>query len=249
MNRIQNPTTSAKETTAPSKFRVESGLFVSEPAHDYSHSLFGPKHYEGNYAYPLIVWLHAPGNDERQLVRIMPSISLRNYVAVAPRGVQTDDGSSARRQYGWPQTPQEIQEAEARVYHAIEIAKQKFHVDDDRIFLAGFGAGGTMSFRLAMNDPDRFAGVMSVCGAFPSGHTPFGRLDQARELPVYLAVGRDSTEYPPAEACENLRLFHAAGLSIVLRQYPCAQELTEQMLRDVDRWIIEQVTGGADRVG
>ena len=47
----------------------------------------------------------------------------------------------------------------------------------------------------------------------------------------------------------RLRLFHAAGLSIVLRQYPCGQELTEQMLRDVDRWIIEQITAGADRVG
>jgi phospholipase/carboxylesterase len=248
MNRIQNPTTSAKKAPAHLKFRVESGLFVTQPGHDCSHSLFGPKHYESKYAYPLIVWLHAADNDERQLVRVMPSVSLRNYVAVAPRGFDSGE-TTGRPQYGWPQTPQEIQEAEARVYQSIEIAKQKFHVDEDRIFLAGFGAGGTMSFRVAMNDPNRFAGVMSICGAFPSGHTPFGRLDQARQLPVYLAVGRDSTDYPPAEACENLRLFHAAGLSIVLRQYPCGQELTEQMLRDVDRWIIEQVTAGADRVG
>jgi len=247
MNRIQNPTKSAEKAPAHSKFRVESGLFVTQPSHDCSHTLFGPKHYESNYAYPLIVWLHAPKSDERQLLRVMPSVSLRNYVAVAPRGFDLDNEATGRRQYGWPQTPKEIQEAEARVYQSIEIAKQKFHVDEDRIFLAGFGSGGTMSFRVAMNDPGRFAGVMSICGGFPSGHTPFGRLDQARQLPVYLAVGRDSTDYPPAEACENLRLFHAAGLSIVLRQYPCGQELTEQMLRDVDRWIIEQITAGADR--
>ena len=65
-------------------------------------------------------------------------------------------------------------------------------------------------------------------------------------MPVFLAVGRDSLDYPPPEACENLRLFHSAGMSVVLRQYPCAQQLTEQMLRDVDRWIIEQVTTGSE---
>ena len=248
MNRIQNPATSAEKAPAASKFRVESGLFVTHPTRDCSHSLFGPKHYESGYAYPLIVWIHAPDSSEQQLVRIMPSISLRNYVAVAPRGFALDEKSGSQQQYGWPQTPEEIQEAEARVYQSIEIAKEKFHVAEDRVFLAGFGAGGTMAFRVAMNDPGRFAGVLSLCGAFPSGHTPFGRLTLARQLPVYLAVGRDSTDYPPAEACENLRLFHAAGLSIVLRQYPCGQELTEQMLRDVDRWVMEQITAGPDRV-
>src|ERR1700676_406196 len=50
------------------------------------YALFGPLHYEANYAYPLLVWLHGPGDSEGQLKRIMPQISLRNYVAVAPRG-------------------------------------------------------------------------------------------------------------------------------------------------------------------
>jgi phospholipase/carboxylesterase len=119
-------------------------------------------------------------------------------------------------------------------------------VAPSRVFLAGFDAGGTMAFRVAMNYPDRFAGVLSICGAFPSGHRPFGRLTQARRLPMFLAVGRDSREYPPFRACADLRLLHAAGMSITLRQYPCAQELTQQMLRDVDRWIMEQIAPPAD---
>ena len=41
-------------------------------------------------------------------------------------------------------------------------------------------------------------------------------------------------------------LFHAAGMSVTLRQYPCAQELSPQILRDVDRWIIEQITAPTD---
>lgn len=242
MNRIQHPTRSANEVPASSTFSIESGLFCSSASDDSSCALFGPKHYESNYAYPLIVWLHSPGCDERQLVRIMPAVSLRNYVAVAPRGFCPSGGSSDDERYGWHQAEDYVQEAEYRIFESIEAAKERFHVADERVFLAGFGPGGTMAFRVAMSYPSRFAGVLSICGAFPSGRTPFGRLDQARRLPVFLAVGRDSREYPPAEACENLRLFHAAGISIVLRQYPCAQQLTELMLRDLDRWIIEQIT-------
>ena len=44
-------------------------------------------HYAPGYAYPLIVWLHGSGSDERQLQRIMPLVSMQNYVAVAPRGI------------------------------------------------------------------------------------------------------------------------------------------------------------------
>ena len=67
-------------------FQIESALF-SPPAQDTTYALFAPLHYESGYAYPLIVWLHGRGNDERQLLRIMPQVSMRNYVAVAPRGL------------------------------------------------------------------------------------------------------------------------------------------------------------------
>ena len=50
----------------------------------YTYSLFAPLRYTPSYPYPLIVWLHGYGSDERQLVRVMPLVSMQNYVAVAP---------------------------------------------------------------------------------------------------------------------------------------------------------------------
>ena len=44
------------------------------------------------------------------------------------------------------------------------------------------------------------------------------------------------------DVCNDLRLLHTAGLSITLRLYPCGHELSPQMLADMDRWIIEQIT-------
>lgn len=227
-----------------SVFQVDSALFSSAPA-DFPHALFAPMHYSPGYAYPLIVWLHGCGSDERQLQRIMPLVSMRNHVAVAPRGTAISDvadGVVARERFGWEQTDESIQQAEQRVFDAIDLAGFRYNVAPHRVFLAGFDGGGTMALRIAMSHPTSFAGVLSLCGEFPTGHTPFGNLLAARQLPIFLATGRGSQEYPAARVCEDLRLLHTAGLSITLRQYPCGQELMPQMLADVNRWIIEQIT-------
>ena len=240
MHRIQQAIQPAKPKPPQPIFEVESALF-SPATEDSPRAMFTPLHYEADYAYPLLIWLHGAGMDESQLSRIMPVVSMRNYVAVAPRGLLTRDGEIA-----WPQTPEGICRSEQRVFDAVDAARERFHVAPDRVFLAGMDTGGTMAFRIAMNHPDRFAGVLSICGAFPSDHRPLCRLDGARHLPVFLAVGRDSPQFSPAQACENLKLFHSAGMSVSLRQYPCAHELTPYMLADLDRWVMEQVAPSGD---
>ncbi len=182
----QQSARSGKQESPPGTFSIESGL-MKRATKDASRALFTPLHYEANYAYPLFVWLHADGDDEAQLQRIMPLLSLRNYAAVAPRGFPREGGGA-----GWPQTPDHIQEAEHRVFDGIEAAASELHVSPDRTFLAGFGSGGTMALRAAMNHPGRFAGVLSICGGLPSDHQPFGQLNQARRLPVFLALVLES---------------------------------------------------------
>jgi phospholipase/carboxylesterase len=176
----------------------------------------------------------------------MPLVSMKNYVAVAPRGFWLPPADSAMEGFGWPQDPDHIHAAEQRVCESIAAARRKFHVAADRVFLAGFDSGGTMAFRIAMNQPDRFAGVISIGGPFPSGQTPFGQWTQARRLAVFLGVGRASQEYPPPQVCEDLRLFHAAGISITLLHYPCGHTLGEKMLGDMNRWIMDEVNGQHD---
>jgi phospholipase/carboxylesterase len=227
---------------AQSNFGVESGLFSVCPR-DTVHAIFAPLKYEPRYSYPLIVWLHGPANDERQLLRIMPLISMRNYVAVAPRGpLLVAAEAHVPESYGWRQSEEIVQRAEQRIFDCIEAAGQKYHFAPNRIFIAGFDCGGTMAFRVAMNHPERFAGVLSLGGPFPTERTPLANLPEARQLPVFLAGGRRSPLYGEAEVCNDLRLLHTAGLSITLRLYPCGHELSPQMLADVDRWIIAQIT-------
>lgn len=203
------------------------------------HATFAPLHYEPGYAYPLVVWLHGAGGDERQVRRVISKVSLRNYVAIAPRGTcampADDDG------YSWQQTAEAIERAESRVFDCVEVACRRFNIHSDRVFLAGLGSGGTMALRTAWNHPGRFAGVASFGGSMPSDDRPLRNVNALRRLPCFVATGRQSGDYPETAVCRDLRLMHAAGCTVALRQYPCGDDLTTTMLADLDRWMMALV--------
>jgi phospholipase/carboxylesterase len=242
MNRIQSlpaivPTPSVH---GPDAVNVGAAQY-SPPRQDAHFAFFAPLHYEPNYAYPLFVWLHGPADSESQLKRIMPLVSMRNYVGVAVRGTRRVN-RPGNAVYSWSQSHADLTLAEQRVLDSIDLARLRFNIAPRRIFAAGFDCGGTMAFRLAMNHPRRFAGALSLGGAFPSGHGALAQLDQARRLALFVACGRESLTYPTLTVCDNLRLFHSAGMNVSLRQYPCGQEIAPQMLSDMDRWIMEQIS-------
>jgi phospholipase/carboxylesterase len=126
---------------------------------------FAPIHYEHGYAYPLLVWLHTHAGSERELRRVLPLVSMRNYVGVAPRGNSLE--GPRRNVYGWRQTSDDIETAESRVAACIAAAENRFNIHARRIFLAGCGVGGTMALRIAWNNPGLFAGVVAINGPCP----------------------------------------------------------------------------------
>ena len=206
-----------------------------------AYSLFVPHHYEPNYAYPLMIWLHGPGDDESQLCGVIPHISTQNYVGVAPRGccpAESDNDVDF-----WNQEESAIETAERRIFASLDVAATRYHVDSEQIFIAGYQNGGTMALRVALRHPEMFTGALSLGGPFPTGLAPLSQLRTARKLPLFITQGRESEFYPPQRFCEELRLFHAAAMHVTLRQYPCADEMTTQMLSDMNAWMMEQVTG------
>jgi phospholipase/carboxylesterase len=206
---------------------------------DVPYATFAPIHYEPGYAYPLLVWLHGSASSEQELKQVMPLISMRNYVAVAPRGVCTSELSRGR--FGWRQTGDAIEAAQSRISDCITLAEQRFNVNPERIFLVGHGSGATMALRTAWNDPDKFAGVIAINGPLPSRLSPLRRVNELRRVPCLLTTSRDSRAYPSDQVCQDLRLLHVAGCTVALRQYPGGDGLASNMLSDLNRWLMDLV--------
>lgn len=202
--------------------------------------LFTPMHYEPGYAYPLLVWLHSSGDDPRQLLRVMPGISLRNFAAVAP---QAGEGDPARG-FLWRQSASGIDAACDGVKAAIDHARMRLNIAGDRIWLAGLGAGGTMAFRVAFRLHELFAGVLSFNGALPDGLAPLGKWLGCRRLPVFWSHQRHSIELGEERLCRQLKLLHVAGFDVHLRQYPGGDGLPcAATWADANRWMMGQIPG------
>ncbi|QDV75238.1 Phospholipase/Carboxylesterase [Planctomycetes bacterium K2D] len=197
---------------------------------------FAPLAYESGYEYPLIVWLHSDGANEDSLPLVMKHISLRNFVAVAPRGVE-----ALAEGYGWSQFSDCVDAAEDAVFEAIDSTRDRFSVHTSRVFLVGSGSGGAMAMRIALRHPDRFAGVATLDGALPTGDALLCRVNEARQLPLLLSASKCSIDYPESRMCRDLALLHSAGCRVAIRQYPGNEDLTTEMLADVNRWAMQIV--------
>ena len=123
------------EAASDERYEIDQALLTADCGESAGHTIFAPLHYEPNYAYPLLVWLHGPAGDESQLMRIMPSISLRNYAGVAVRGTQEIQGSGGKRGYAWLQQRSHVALAEQSVFEAIEHVRQRINVAPRRIFI------------------------------------------------------------------------------------------------------------------
>lgn len=243
------PTDAAADVGSEHLLAIEPSSLPSAARRKYTpHFLFSPLHYEPNYSYPLVVWLHGCGGNERELAQVMPNLSTRNYVAVAPRGseVAPGNGGYSNAGFDWSDDHYGADEGLERIRAAVAAARKQLNIADDRVFLVGYHSGGTLAMRIALKHPQLFAGVANIGGRFPRGEQPLQNLAAARSQQILTMYGEESSIYDAQDLCADLPLFHTAGLKMSIRQYPGDGELTTQMLHDLNIWLMERVTGQSE---
>jgi len=229
--------------------RPSEGYYSSEVSAAQSWPLrtFLPVGYEPNYPYPLLVFLHGNASSEEQILRLAPRLSRRNYISIAPRGphvlVPRTDG---RVTYSWGPEGYDDPMVEDYIFRAIEQTRRTYHIHSERIYLAGFREGAAVAYRLGMVYPDRFAGVVSLNGCMPRRGGPLMRLPEVRKLRVFIGHGLANAIVPLAQAKQDHRLFYSAGLNVKLNTYPSTHRIHTEMLRDVDRWVQDNIVEDND---
>jgi phospholipase/carboxylesterase len=225
--------------------RPPEGFYTSEaPApRGWPLRTYLPTGYEPNYPYPLLVFLHGHGGCEEQILRLAPRLSRRNYICIGLRGPHAagvrPDGRPA---FTWGHAGLSDPQVEDYVLRAVEQTRRHYHVHSERIYLAGFREGATLAYRLGLLFPERFAGVVSLNGAMPR-RGPLLRLPDVRRLRVLIGHGIANAVAPLTLARADFRLLYTAGLAVRLHTYPANHRIHPDMLRDVDRWVMEQISG------
>jgi phospholipase/carboxylesterase len=225
-------------------FRPAEGFYTSEveAPERLPVRTFLPTGYEPNYPYPLLVFFHGHGGSEEQILRLAPRLSRRNYICIALRGpLVLGQRSNGRMGYSWPRDGQCDTLIEDYVLGAVEQTRRTFHVHSERIYLAGFCEGATLAYRLGLTFPERFGGLIALNGAMPRHDRPLLRLPEVRGLRVFIGHGIANAMVPLSFARSDFDLLYTAGLAVQLNTYPTNHRLHLDMLRDVNRWIMDRL--------
>jgi phospholipase/carboxylesterase len=226
-------------------FRPAEGFYTSEVQAPKRLPVrtFLPTGYEPNYPYPLLVFLHGHGSSDEQIMKLAPRLSRRNFISIGLRGPEPlEPRLDGRLGYGWGDLSESDSLVEDYVFRAVEQTRRHYHVHSERIYLAGFREGAGLAYRLGLTFPDKFGGVISLNGCIPRQGGPLLRLPDVRQLKVLIGHGYANACIPMAMARADYRLLYSAGLAVSLHTYPTTHKLHPAMLRDVNRWIIDQFT-------
>jgi phospholipase/carboxylesterase len=223
-------------------FRPSEGFYTSEvqTAGRLPIRTFLPTGYEPNYAYPLLVFFHGHGGNEEQVLRLAPRVSRRNFICLGLRGKrllgERPDGSPA---FSWGTDGHCDAETEDYILSAIEQSRRNYHIHSERIYLAGICEGATYAYRMALTFSEKFSGVISLNGTLPPRGSTFFRLPEIRQLKVLIGHGIANAVVPLGMAKSDWRLLYTAGLDVRFHTYPATNRLHPDMLRDINRWIID----------
>ena len=114
---------------------------------------------------------------------------------------------------------------------ALAQAEREFKTDHDRVYLAGLSMGGNGVWRLAWEQPDRFAAVVAVCafvGPFRSlppiagaGPDPYAALAaRTAELPTWMVHGDADSVVPVDESRKLAAALKTAGARVTYKELP-----------------------------
>jgi phospholipase/carboxylesterase len=215
---------------------------------DFTHRLFFPTSFTPSYDYPLVVWLHSQRSSEYELQPVMQALSNQNYIGIAPRAnIRTE---SKRNLFSWGHSREDYAYAEEAVFECIFSAIETLPIDSTRIFLAGFGAAGTLAQWIGLQYSERLAGVVSMSGPVPTMNGSLSNWKLARSLPFLYISRRGSSLCNEANDREAIRLVYRSGLRYTFWHLQSHEdsgaepdELSTEMLAAANRYMMGIVLG------
>ena len=198
-----------------------------------------------------VLWLHGLGADGYDFEPIVPELDLPAAPAVrfvfphAPMRPITINGGAVMR--GWydvmslegvrREDDAGVRASQASVDELIarELARG---VPAARLILAGFSQGGAIALQTGLRHPERLAGIMALSTYLPLAATLAAEASAAnRDVPIFMAHGRDDSLIPIERATISRETLRAAGYKLEWHDYAMEHAVCREEIEDIAAWL------------
>ena len=161
-----------------------------------------PKRYSRTKPCGVLIFLHgaisqpAPGGGANEAGMFSPAVKELGLIVVGP---STYD----RVEWGTPA-------CRGLIHHTLEVLKQYFNIDEDRVFLAGDSDGGRGTYALLETETTFFAAAVPVIGS-PGGVTRYANL---RNLPIFAINGETDSIFKIDGVRRAVEGMQASGIDL-----------------------------------
>ena len=199
-----------------------------------------------------VIWLHglgADGTDFGPVVEMFDAARLPPTRFVFPhapmRPVTINGGMVMRAWYDIlsqdfaqrREDPQGVIESAAQL-EALIARENARGIDDANIVIAGFSQGGAIALYTALRHPKRVAGVLALSTYLPLADSLADEASEAnRDVPIFMAHGRDDMVIPCRFAERSRDLLKSAGYAIDWQVYIVEHGLVMEEIRDIETWL------------
>lgn len=185
-------------------------VFKDKDGNEAKWVLFVPHGYQGDKAYPLIVFLHGSGETgtdgvKQAKVGLGPAIAKEEksfpFFAVFPQ--------SQKRT--WKADSDDA----ARALAILDQVQKDYKIDGKRIYLTGLSMGGYGTWSLATAHPDKWAAIVPVCG----GGDPT-QADKIKHIPTWCFHGDADKAVKVEKSRDMIDALKKAGGMPKYSEYP-----------------------------
>ncbi len=139
-----------------------------------------PLSYNPKTSWPLIITLHGYGSNAPAFHDLWKTVTdTQGFVLLTPQG-----DVSVENNYGWTWGD----DSERLILTCLELISQEIHIDPDRVYVAGFSAGGRLTYYLGLKYSHIFRGLAALSAPFKEAMLSGDKI-RDRSLRIYIGYG------------------------------------------------------------
>ncbi len=201
-----------------------------------------PENYDPSKSYTLVIGLHGYGSNPKRFVQLWDRAGGLGFIYAAPQAPYAMDSQIEGGSFSWISWSESepslymksASKSENYVVRTANKLKSEYRID--RVLLLGFSQGCAMTYATGLKYPDEFDGLMCFGGWLNTEWIGLDKIASAKDLPVFIAHGREDKSVGFDEGARANEELTSAGYAVEFFEFDGAHTVPVDALNAAARF-------------